>query len=80
MSSLRDKEVFIAVKEMLIGGFEVGIWGVSMGKCMSKLVVEGLTFIFKPSIHRVGFFILGDRLSELGGVRVGCESCLPNGG
>jgi hypothetical protein len=79
MSSLRDKEAFLVVKETTIGSFKVGIGGVSMGKCMSKLAVEGLAFLVIPSVHRVGFVLLGGG-SELGGVRVGRERCISNGG
>jgi hypothetical protein len=50
-----------------------------MGECMSKLAVEDLAFFFVPSVHRVGFvFWYGG--SGPGGVRVGFECCIPNGG
>jgi hypothetical protein len=47
---LRDKETFHAAKETTIGSFEVGIGGVSMGKCMSKLAMEDLAFLIIPSV------------------------------
>jgi lipid-binding SYLF domain-containing protein len=50
-----------------------------MGECMSELVVEGLAVLTIPSVHKAGFVFRGGR-SGLGGVRVGFEGCLPNGG
>jgi hypothetical protein len=47
-----------------------------MGKCMSKLVVEGFAFLVIPWVHRERFVLLGGRL---GGVRVGCERYISNG-
>jgi hypothetical protein len=54
MSSLRDKEVFLAVKETKIKSFEVGVGGVSMGESMSKTTVEDLSFLIVPSVQRAG--------------------------
>jgi hypothetical protein len=59
MSFLRDKEAFLVAEEMTIGSFEVGIRGVSMGECMSKLVVEDFAFLVIPSIYRIGVVFLG---------------------
>jgi hypothetical protein len=50
-----------------------------MGECMSKLAVEGLAFFVVPSVHRAGFVFWGGG-SGSGGVRVGFEGCIPNGG
>jgi hypothetical protein len=59
ISYLRDKEMFLEAEETMIGSFEVGIRGVSMGKCMLKLAMEGLAFLVIPSIHRTGFVLFG---------------------
>jgi hypothetical protein len=56
MSPLRDKEAFLAAEETTIGSFEVGVGGVSMGECMSKLAVEDLAFLIIPSVHRARLF------------------------
>jgi hypothetical protein len=52
MSPLREEEVFLAAKEMMIRSFEFGVGEVSMGECMSKLVVEDLPILIVPSVHR----------------------------
>ena len=78
-SHLRDKEAFLATEETTIRSFEVGVGGVSMGECMSKLAVEDLEFLVIPSVHRAGFVFWGGR-SGLCGVRVGFQGCISNGG
>jgi hypothetical protein len=69
MSSLRDKEAFLAVEEMTIGSFEVGIGGVRMGECMSMLAMEDLAFLIVPWLE---LGLREEHLLELGreGVRV----------
>jgi hypothetical protein len=79
MSPLRNKEVFLAVEEMTIGRFKVGIGRVSMGECMSKLAVEDIAFFIVPSVHRAGVVFQGGG-SGPSGVRVGFEGYIPNGG
>jgi hypothetical protein len=72
ISPLREKEAFLATEETTIQSFEAWVGWVSMGECMSKMVVEDLAFFIVPSVHRVGFVFWGGG-SGLGGVRVGCE-------
>jgi hypothetical protein len=50
-----------------------------MGEGMLKLAMEDLAFLFIPSVHREGVVFLGGG-SGVGGVRVGLEDCIPNGG
>jgi hypothetical protein len=52
MPCLRNKEAFLAVEEVTIGVFEVGVGWVSMGEHVSKLSKEGLAFLIIPSVHR----------------------------
>jgi hypothetical protein len=75
LSPLRNKEEFLTVEEMTIGTSEAGIGGVNMGECMTKMVVERLSFLIIPLIHRAKYGLLGVG-SGSGGVRVGFE-CYP---
>jgi len=72
-------EAFIVVEETMIQNSKVGVGGVSMDECMSKLAMEDLAFLVVPSIHRAGVVFLGGG-SGSGGVRVGFEGFIPNGG
>jgi hypothetical protein len=67
------------MEETTIGSFEVGVGGVSIGECVSKLAVENLAFLVIPLVHwaEVGFLGGGN---GLGGVRVELEGCVPNDG
>jgi hypothetical protein len=71
--------VFLATEETTIGSSEVGVGGVNMGECVSKLAVESLAFLVIPSVHRAGVVFLGGG-SGSGGVRVRFEGCFPNDG
>jgi hypothetical protein len=72
MPPLRNKEMFLAAEEMMIGSFEVGVGGVSMGECVSKLAMEGLAFLLIPSVRRARVVFSGGG-SGTSGVRVGLE-------
>jgi hypothetical protein len=75
MYPLRDKDVFLAVKEMTIRSFEVGVGKVSMGEYMSKLAVEDLAFLVVTSVYREIFVLWGGG-SGSGGVWISTNSCL----
>ena len=44
--------MFVVVKEVTVGGFQVGIRGAIMSECMPKLAMECLAILIIPLVHR----------------------------
>ena len=78
LSSMRDKESFLAMEETMIRSFEVGVEGLRVGESISKFLMQSLAFVIVPFVHGARSNFWGDG-SETSGVGEGFECCFPNG-